>query len=375
MRIVLLGAPGAGKQTQAALLSEKFGIPNISSGELLREAVQAGTPEGLEAKAALEVGMGIGDELMLSIIKQRLQQEDTADGFVLQGFPRNIPQAEALDIMLFSMGMPVDAVLLLDIDLDNLMERLTGRRTCRSCGEVFNVFTAPPKLDDRCDECGGVLRHRADDREVTVENKLRAYEALTLPLIDYFGRQNKLYTLAGKEAVETVFTTLLTVLDGVEPGEHKPLAPVAQEADVAEETVVEEAPVNEPEPPVVEEAPAKKAPAKKAPAKKAPAKKAPAKKAPAKKAPAKKAPAKKAPAKKAPAKKAPAKKAPAKKAPAKKAPAKKAPAKKAPAKKAPAKKAPTKKAPAKKAPAKKAPAKKAPAKKKTAVKKKSTNKR
>lgn len=173
MRIVLLGAPGAGKNTQAALLAEKYCIPQISSGELMREAVQAGTPEGLEAKAALEVGMGIGDELMLSIIKLRLQREDTADGFVLQGFPRNIPQAEALDIMLFSMGMPVDAVLLLDIDLDNLMERLTGRRACRSCGQTFNIFTAPPKLDDRCDECGGLLRHRADDREVTVENKLR----------------------------------------------------------------------------------------------------------------------------------------------------------------------------------------------------------
>ncbi len=365
MRIVLLGAPGAGKNTQAALLAEKFCIPNISSGELMRQAVQAGTPEGQEARAALEVGMGVGDELMLSIIKQRLQQDDVQKGFILQGFPRNIPQAEALDIMLFSMGQPIDAVLLLDIDLDNLMERLTGRRTCRSCGESFNVFTAPPKLDDRCDECGGVLRHRADDREVTVENKLRAYEALTLPLVDYFGRQNKLYTVAGKEAIETVFTTLVAVLDGVEPGQHKPLAPLEAETKPAEEPAVE----------AELEVALATAEMAEIPVEKALAKKTPAKKAPAKKAPAKKAPAKKAPAKKAPAKKAPAKKAPAKKAPAKKAPAKKTPAKKTPAKKTPAKKTPAKKTPAKKTPAKKAPAKKAPAKKKTVVKKKSAKKR
>ncbi|MEN8169860.1 MAG: adenylate kinase, partial [Pseudomonadota bacterium] len=278
MRIVLLGVPGAGKATQGVQLAEKYHIPYISSGALLRAAVQAGTPQGLEARAALEVGMGVNDELMLSIIKERLQQEDARDGFILQGSPRSIPQAEALDIMLFSMGMPIDAVLQLDVDLDNLMQRLTGRRTCRSCGESFNVFTAPPTFDDRCDECGGVLRHRADDREVTIENKLRIYDVQTLPLHDYFGRQNKLYTIAAEGAVDDVFSSLCAVIDGIEPGQHKPLAPVSEaSAEVGTDS---------------EEAPAKKAPAKKAPAKKAPAKKAPAKKAPAKKAPAKKAPAK-----------------------------------------------------------------------------------
>ncbi len=265
MRIVLLGAPGAGKNTQAKKLAEKHRIPAISSGKLLRQAVQAGTPEGLEAKAALEVGMGVGDELMLTIIKQRLQQEDTRDGFILQGFPRSLPQAEALDIMLFSMGQPLDAVLLLDIDLDNLMERLTGRRICRSCGETFNIFTNPPKLDDRCDECGGLLRQRADDREETVENKLRIFDTLTLPLRDYFSRQNKLYTVSAEGSIDATFATLCAVLDGVEPGKSKPLAPAAEpRVETEEESAVEAAPA--------QEKPTKEAPAKKAPAKKAPAK-------------------------------------------------------------------------------------------------------
>jgi adenylate kinase len=372
MRIVLLGAPGAGKGTQALRLAAKLGIPHISSGALLRAAVLAATPQGLEAKEALGVGMGVGDELMLSIIKERLQQEDAGAGFILEGFPRSIPQAEALDIMLFSMGMPLDAVFHLDIDLDNLMQRLTGRRICRSCGQGFNIFTSPPKLDDRCDECGGVLRHGADDREETVESKLRIYDQLTFPAYSYFRRQNKLYTIDAEGTKDAIFHTICSVLEGVASGQHRAETPAEASDDVIDAAIEAEEPnTNQvvttkesaimgakkkasPKKAATEQAAAKKTPVKKAAAKKAPAKKAPAKKAPAKKAPAKKAPAKKAPAKKAPAKKAPAKKAPAKKAPAKKAPAKKAPAKKAPAKKAPAKKAPAKKAPAKKAPVKKA---------------------
>jgi adenylate kinase len=335
MRIVLLGAPGAGKGTQAARLAGMLGIPHISSGALLRAAVQAATPQGLEAKEAMGVGMGVGDELMLSIIKERLLQGDAREGFILEGFPRSIPQAEALDIMLFSMGMPLDAVLLLDIDRDILMQRLTGRRTCRSCGQGFNIFTAPPKLDDRCDECGGVLRHGADDREETVENKLRIYDQLTLPVCDYFQRQNKLYTIAAEGQEEEILHTLGALLDGIVSGQRSSAVPV----DDAIETVGGDSEKKQNTNQVVttkesatmsaeSEASPKKAVTKKAPAKKAPAKKAPAKKAPAKKAPAKKAPAKKAPAKKAPVKKAPAKKAPVKKAPVKKVPVKKAPAKK-----------------------------------------------
>jgi len=353
VRIVLLGAPGAGKGTQAALLAEKYQLPHVDSGALLREAVQQGTSEGLEAKAALEVGMGISDELMLSIIKQRLQKTDCRKGFILQGFPQSIPQAEALDIMLFSMGMPLDAVLHLDIDLDNLMERLTGRRTCRSCGAAFNVFTAPPKLDDRCDECGGRLRHGADDREETVENRLRIYDTHTQPLYDYFRRQGKLYTVAGKGRIETIFHTLCAVVDGIEPGKHRPLAPATTVVEEESALQAQEAEAPQKEQNNVVQTQEDRSMAKQATKKKAAAKKSPAKKSSVKKAPAKKAPAKKATAKKAPAKKAPAKKAPAKKAPAKKTPAKKAPAKKAPAKKATAKKAPAKKSTAKKAPAKK----------------------
>jgi adenylate kinase len=371
MKIVLLGAPGAGKGTQAVRLAEKLGVPHIASGALLRAAVQAATPLGLEARESMGLGMGVNDELLLSLIKERLQQADARDGFILDGFPRSIPQAEALDIMLFSMGMPIDAVLHLEIDLDALMQRLTGRRICRSCGQGFNVYTSPPKIDDRCDECGGVLRHGADDKEDIIENKLRLHDALTLPLYDYFRRQNKLYTVSAEGTKEEIFQTLCAVLDGIEPGQRKS-SPAGEEVveEGAQEpnankavTTKESAKMGakkkaSPKKATIKEVPMKETAEKKTPTKKAPAKKAPAKKAPAKKAPAKKTPTKKAPAKKAPAKKAPAKKVPAKKVPAKKAPAKKAPAKKAPAKKAPGKKAPAKKAPAKKAPVKKAPVKK-----------------
>jgi adenylate kinase len=389
MRIVLLGAPGSGKGTQAKLLIDKYQIPQVSTGDLLRAAVEGKTALGQQAKAAMEAGQLVSDDIVLGIIRERLSQSDAGKGFILDGFPRNIPQAEALDVMLDEMGMPIEAAILIDVDLDILMQRLTGRRTCASCGQMFNIFTSPPRMDDRCDKCGGELRHRADDNEETIGNRLRIYEAQTAPLIEFFRRQGKLFTVNGQGEIGDIFSQVNAIVQQVEAGE---VAQERREAEEIEEAVQKISAMMKAEeaaaaaasvsvqPEVTEavtarKAPAKKAPVKKAPAKKAPVKKAPAKKAPVKKAPVKKAPAKEAPVKKAPVKKATVKKATVKKAPEKKAPAKKAPAKKAPAKKAPAKKAPAKKAPAKKAPAKKAPAKKAPAKKKTSVKRKSAKKR
>ncbi|MCW8919555.1 MAG: adenylate kinase, partial [Gammaproteobacteria bacterium] len=282
MRIVLLGAPGAGKGTQAARLARKLGVPHITSGALLRAAIQAATPLGLEAKESMGVGLGVSDELLLSLIKERLQQADVGNGFILEGFPRTIPQAEAFDIMLFSMGMPLDVVIHLEIELDALMQRLTGRRTCRSCGRGFNIYTAPPKLDDRCDECGGVLRHGADDREEIIENKLRQYEVLTLPVHDYFRRQNKLYTVAAEGSKEAIFQTLCAVLKGVEPGQRKP--PVASGAVVDKGTREPNANKAVTTKESATMGATKKASPKKAATKEIAVKKAPAKKAPVKKA-------------------------------------------------------------------------------------------
>ena len=171
MRIVLIGAPGGGKGTQAKLLVEEYGIPQISTGDLLREAVAAGTPLGMRAKAAMEAGQLVSDDIVLGMIRERLSKPDAQKGFILDGFPRNIPQAESLDKLLADMGKPLQISLLIDVDFNILMQRLTGRRTCSQCGAIFNVHTSPPRLEGRCDKCGGELTQRADDNEETVGDR------------------------------------------------------------------------------------------------------------------------------------------------------------------------------------------------------------
>ncbi|HDJ86477.1 MAG TPA: nucleoside monophosphate kinase, partial [Chromatiales bacterium] len=167
MRIVLLGAPGSGKGTQGKQLVDQYHTPQISTGDLLRAAVAADTPLGRMAKAAMDAGQLVSDEIVLGMIRERLAEPDAQRGFILDGFPRNLSQAETLDGMLHDLGQPLDLALLIDVDFDVLMQRLTGRRTCESCGAVYNVYSSPPKFDDRCDLCGGNLRRRADDNEET----------------------------------------------------------------------------------------------------------------------------------------------------------------------------------------------------------------
>ncbi len=382
MRIVLLGAPGSGKGTQAKLLVDKYHIPQISTGDLLRAAVAANSPLGQRAKAAMEAGQLVSDDIVLGIIEERLSQPDARRGFILDGFPRNIPQAETLDGMLTKLGMPIESALLIDVDFDILLQRLTGRRTCESCGQMYNVYTTPPRLEDRCDKCGGNLRHRADDNEETIGNRLRVYEAQTAPLIEYFRRQGKLHTINGIGEIDEIFDAINGTLNTLT--KRKGEQTMEAEQNEANKPATAEAATKKPaarKKAVKKAAPKKKAAAKKAaPKKKAAAKKAaPKKKAAAKKKAVKKAVAKKkaAPKKKA-VKKAVAKKkaAPKKKVAAKKKAVKKAVAKKkaAPKKKAAAKKkaAPKKKAVAKK---KAAPKKKAVAKKKAAPKKKAVAKK
>lgn len=392
MRIVLLGAPGSGKGTQAKKLVEKYGIPQISTGDLLRAALAEGTPLGRKAKAAMDAGQLVSDEIVLGIIRERLRKPDAKNGFILDGFPRNIPQAQALDQMLLRLGQPLDAAVLMEVDFDLIIQRLAGRRTCESCGALYNTFTNPPKVHGLCDKCGGSLHHRADDNEETIGNRLRVYEAQTKPLIDYYADQGKLHRLHAVGEVDEIFSRLVKLLEPVRAEAKVAAKQRARVAAVKKAATKLQAGRDE------DEKPAKKTLAKKAPARKAPARKAPAKKAEVKKADskaeatttsAKKAAGKKKPAaKKATAKKAAGKKkavakkktAVKKKAAGKKKPAakKKAAAKKT-AKKKVSKKAAVKKKAGKKLAKKSAPKKKAAGKKKvtkkTAGKKKTATKK
>lgn len=216
MRIVLLGAPGSGKGTQAKLLTDQYRVPQISTGDLLRAAVKSGTPLGLQARAAMDAGRLVSDDLVLAMIRERLSQPDARQGFILDGFPRNLAQAQTLDAMLERMGQPLDLALLIDVDLDILMQRMTGRRTCESCGQTYNIYSSPSKLEDRCDKCGGNLRHRADDNEETIGNRLRVYEAQTSPLIEYYRAQGRLRTVQGVGEIPHIFAAIKQVVQAAQ---------------------------------------------------------------------------------------------------------------------------------------------------------------
>jgi|SRR5579859_1062197 len=226
MRIVLLGAPGSGKGTQAKLLTEKYRIPHVSTGDLLRANLAAGTPLGLQAKAAMDAGQLVSDDLVLAIIRERLKNPDAKKGFILDGFPRNIPQANALDAMLRNIGQPLDAAILMEVDFDILMQRLTGRRTCENCGAAYNVYTNPPRLEDQCDRCGGPLHHRADDNEETIGNRLRVYEGQTKPLIGYYRDQGRIETVDAVGDVKDIVKRMIAVLDPIAKGQRKVIVPV-----------------------------------------------------------------------------------------------------------------------------------------------------
>ncbi len=204
MRIVLLGAPGSGKGTQAKLLTDRFGIPQVSTGDLLRDALVSGSELGRLAKEAMEAGRLVSDEVVLKIIQERLRKPDTGTGFVLDGFPRNISQAEALDKLLGSIAQPLDAVLLLEIDPDVLLQRLTGRLTCPQCGRVYNLYTKPPKIDGQCDFDGSELMQRSDDKQSTIENRLRVYQAHTQPVAEFYAKQDKLLTIEAEGEIAEI---------------------------------------------------------------------------------------------------------------------------------------------------------------------------
>ncbi len=213
MRIVLLGAPGSGKGTQGHHLAKDYGVPEVSTGELLREAVAVGSRLGKAAKASMDAGQLVSDDIMLGVIRERLVLEDARKGFILDGFPRNLAQAELLDELLEEMKKPIDVAVLIDVDVDAILQRLLGRRTCRSCGASYNVFYAPPKMDDSCDECGGRLKRRSDDNEETIGNRLRTYEWQTLPVIERYREQQRLRVVRGTGDIADVYAAVRKVVE------------------------------------------------------------------------------------------------------------------------------------------------------------------
>lgn len=213
MRIVLLGAPGSGKGTQAQKLINKYAIPQISTGDLLRAAVASGSTLGKQAKEFMDAGQLVTDELVLGMIEERLAEDDTKNGYILDGFPRNIPQAEALDRLLTKLKQPLDGAILIDVDFDVLLKRITGRRTCSSCGQVYNIYSSPPSKEGECDKCGGVLQHRSDDNEETISSRLKVYEEQTCPLVDYYDKQSILRKVKGVGDIEDIFKRVCDAID------------------------------------------------------------------------------------------------------------------------------------------------------------------
>lgn len=194
------------------MLTERFGIPQIATGDILRSAVQTGTELGRQAKAFMDAGALVPDEVVIGIVRERLQQGDCGNGFILDGFPRTVTQADALQGTLASLGRQLDRVISLTVDADELVERLTGRRTCRQCGRGFHVKFDPPKAADRCDACGGELYQRDDDREETIRKRLGVYGQQTSPLIDYYRREGLLTELNGMQRIPVVQEQVLAAL-------------------------------------------------------------------------------------------------------------------------------------------------------------------
>ena len=212
MKLVLLGAPGAGKGTQAKKLIEKTAIPQISTGDLLRAAVAAETELGREAKSFMDKGELVPDTVVLGMVEERLGQDDCQQGYILDGFPRNTAQAEALDQMLASLSMELDAALSVDVPLEDLMKRLTGRRTCRDCGQMYNIYFSAPAEEGKCDKCGGELYQRDDDQEATISKRLEVYNEQTAPLIDYYASKGILKSVSGTGDIEEIFANVCATL-------------------------------------------------------------------------------------------------------------------------------------------------------------------
>ncbi|MDZ7331809.1 MAG: adenylate kinase [candidate division KSB1 bacterium] len=213
MQLVMLGAPGVGKGTQGKLLSSYYQIPNISTGDMLREAVSQGTPLGLSAKGYMDQGQLVPDEVMIGLIKERLGSSDCARGFILDGYPRTVPQAEALDHYLAQIKKPIDAVIELELAEAEIVKRLSSRRICQGCGKDFNLISNPPPADNKCPICGGAIIQRPDDTPETVKTRLAVYQQKTKPLKEYYQKSDRLKIFPANGSVEQIQNRIRSFLD------------------------------------------------------------------------------------------------------------------------------------------------------------------
>ena len=213
MKIIMLGAPGAGKGTQAKMIADKYSIPHISTGDIFRANIKNGTELGLEAKKYMDQGKLVPDELTVKILLDRVAQADCANGYVLDGFPRTIPQAEVLDKALTELGDSIDFAIDVDVPDENIVKRMSGRRACLSCGATYHLEHIPPKKDGVCDKCGKELVLRSDDKPETVLNRLKIYHDQTQPLIEYYTQKGVLYTVNGTVDMKDVFASIVSILE------------------------------------------------------------------------------------------------------------------------------------------------------------------
>ena len=208
MKLILLGAPGAGKGTQAEILCKKFGVPSISTGNILRAAIKDGTPTGVQAKSYIDAGQLVPDEVIIGILNERLAQSDCAKGYILDGVPRTIAQAKAME----ESGIEIDAAIALEISEDEILRRMSGRRVCEACGSSFNMEAIPPRVEGICDNCGGKLIQRQDDTPETVQKRLEVYHRETRPLVGYYAERGLLRTVDVSDSKEGTFHRIMTLL-------------------------------------------------------------------------------------------------------------------------------------------------------------------
>ncbi|MDD2309968.1 MAG: adenylate kinase [Desulfuromonadaceae bacterium] len=213
MNVILFGPPGSGKGTQAQFIVERYAIPQISTGDMLRSAVKAKTPLGNIAKSIMDAGGLVPDDVVLGLVKDRVSQADCASGFILDGFPRTVPQADALICLLDGIGKKIDFVISLEVDSEELINRLSGRRTCSSCGKGYHVIYSKPEREGVCDSCGTVLVQRDDDSESTVTNRLRVYEEQTASLKSYFDNLGVLYSVPGSGPISEIQSKICSIID------------------------------------------------------------------------------------------------------------------------------------------------------------------
>ena len=213
MNLILLGPPGAGKGTQAQMIAESDHIPQISTGDILRKAVKEGTPLGKKAKVFMDQGKLVPDEVVIGIIDERLREPDCNPGFILDGFPRTTSQAEALHPILSKMGKSIDHVINIEVDTEELVQRLTGRRTCKNCGAMFHILFHPPRLEGKCDRCEGPLYQREDDKEETIRTRLDEYQRQTAPLIKYYQLKNFLRSVRGVGGEKEIFERIVRLVN------------------------------------------------------------------------------------------------------------------------------------------------------------------